>query len=281
MNDRPVDLARRARVSRRALLGAVGGGALAVGTQLAFPDLASVSTAPSADLFFVKTAYTASGRIEVHSATASSGYQSAGVHRVTFIAQDEGPNGSFEIVGSDLYFIKTRHTASGKIEVHSATAASGYKSAGVHRATFITAAESDNGDFCAASQLPSFRAWALDTGNWNGRTSADKPGIDVNGTLLARHNDIANAWANWMGHPGSFAADDARTVSRAGWRTVPGKLAKARPGDVVTRLGGKHNVAVVVAGPANGRVSVLQQDPKSPAIAACSTSTSGVIWRLT
>jgi hypothetical protein len=37
---------------------------------------------------------------------------------------------------------------------------------------------------------------------------------------------------------------------------------------------------VVVGSPTGGAVSVLQQNPGSPAVAGYSTATSGVIWRL-
>jgi len=93
------------------------------------------------DLYLNQTKSTGSGTIEVHSATVGSGYQ-GGVHYPTYLSQAEANNGRFQMVGSDLYFIKTRNTGSGKIEVHSATAASGYQS-GVHYATALPLSYAD------------------------------------------------------------------------------------------------------------------------------------------
>jgi hypothetical protein len=51
------------------------------------------------------------------------------------------------MIGPDLYFIKTNHTSSGQVEVHSATASSGYKGAGVHQPTWMSSADRNNGWF--------------------------------------------------------------------------------------------------------------------------------------
>ncbi|MFN8104267.1 MAG: hypothetical protein U0U69_07370 [Acidimicrobiia bacterium] len=47
---------------------------------------------------------------------------------------------------SDLYFVKTKDTGSGRVEVHSATAGSGYQT-GQHSTTYLTPADADNGWF--------------------------------------------------------------------------------------------------------------------------------------
>jgi hypothetical protein len=232
------------------------------------------------DLYFIKTKNTSSGRIEVHSTTAASGYQKGGIHKVTLLKAGEGDNGFYQMVGSDLYFIKTKNTTSGRVEVHSVTAASGYRSAGGHHATFIKAEEAANGWFQVPSQLESYRAWALNRRNWNGRTATGRPGIEADGSAGARAADLGVAWAQWMGHPSGFTARDLRTVSRPGWLPVPGNLGKARPGDVITRVGGKQHLVVVLAAPAKGVVKVLQQGPGSPSVASYPTSTTGVLWRL-
>ena len=91
------------------------------------------------DLYFIQTRDTASGRVEVHNATANSGYQSASLHSTTWIPTDAASNGHFQMVGADLYFIQTRDTASGRVEVHNATAGSGYQSASVHSSTWLPA----------------------------------------------------------------------------------------------------------------------------------------------
>ena len=98
-----------------------------------------------ADLYFIKTKNTGSGHVEVHSATAASGYQS-GQHSVTWFSPGDANNGWFQMVGADLYFIKTKNTGSGHVEVHTATAASGYQS-GQHFVTWLSPADADNGWF--------------------------------------------------------------------------------------------------------------------------------------
>lgn len=96
-------------------------------------------------LWFIKTKNTGSRHVEVHSATPSSGYQS-GQHSVTWFSPGDADNGWFQMVGSDLYFIKTKHVGSGRVEVHSATAVSRYRS-GVHYATAFSSHDADNGWF--------------------------------------------------------------------------------------------------------------------------------------
>jgi len=80
------------------------------------------------DLYYVKSRNTGAGTIEVHSATASSGYAAVGVQHGTRFSLADAANGWFTVSGADLYFIKTLHTGSGAIEVHTATSASQYAS---------------------------------------------------------------------------------------------------------------------------------------------------------
>ena len=47
---------------------------------------------------------------------------------------------------SDLYFVKTRNTGSGAVEVHSATADSDYKSAGLHSVSWMSPDDADNNE---------------------------------------------------------------------------------------------------------------------------------------
>ena len=103
-------------------------------------------TGGTGDLYFIKTKNTGSGHVEVHSATASSNYQSAGQHSVTYLSPGDANNGWFQMVGSDLYFIKTKNTGSGYVEVHSATASSSYQS-GQHSVTSFSPGDANNGWF--------------------------------------------------------------------------------------------------------------------------------------
>jgi len=103
-----------------------------------------------ADLLFIKTRNTGSGHVEVHSATRASGYQ-GGQHSVTWFSTADQSNGWFQMVGADLFFIKTRNTGSGRAEIHSATAASGYQS-GQHTATWFSPGDQSNGWFQVGSK---------------------------------------------------------------------------------------------------------------------------------
>lgn len=102
------------------------------------------------DLYFIKIRNTGSGRVEVHSATAASGYAS-GIDRTTWFSQGDAYNGVWQMVGPDLYFIKTRNTGGGRVEVHSATVATGYGS-GLHAATWFSSGDANNGTWQMVGQ---------------------------------------------------------------------------------------------------------------------------------
>lgn len=86
-------------------------------------------------LYFVKTANTGSGTVEVHYDTydpATNAY----VRRLdlpTMYSQGDGPNGTWQMYGrtagaaADLFFIKTQATPGGTVEVHAASAASNFQ----------------------------------------------------------------------------------------------------------------------------------------------------------
>jgi hypothetical protein len=83
---------------------------------------------PTSDIYFVKIRNTGSGKVEALTATSASGY-AAGVHVPTRFSSADADNGTFGMLSSgDVYFIKTKNTASGKIEVFTATRASNYTS---------------------------------------------------------------------------------------------------------------------------------------------------------
>jgi hypothetical protein len=98
-----------------------------------------------ADLYFIKTRNTGSGAVEVHTATAASGYRS-GQHSVTRFSPGDAANGWFQMVGSDLYFVKSLNTGSGSVEIHSVTSSSGYQS-GPSSASWFSPADAGNGTF--------------------------------------------------------------------------------------------------------------------------------------
>ena len=128
------------------LQGYVYGGPAGGGPSSDGPGPIAGGTGGSRDLWFVKTKNVGSGHVEVHSAIAASGYQAAGQHSVTWFSPGDADNGWFQMVGDDLYFIKTRNTGSGHVEVHSATAASNYQG-GQHFVTWFSPSDASNGWF--------------------------------------------------------------------------------------------------------------------------------------
>ena len=118
--------------------------AVSVPAQTADP---TCSTTTSNDLWFIKTRNTSTGKVEVRNATAASGYTQATTETATWFSTADQGNGWFQMVGNDLWFIKTRNTSTGKVEVFNRTAASGYTQATTETATRFSTADQDNGWF--------------------------------------------------------------------------------------------------------------------------------------
>lgn len=100
------------------------------------------------DLYFIKTKNTGSGRVEIHSATAASGYQ-GGIHVATAFSTGDADNGWFQIAGGDLVFIKTKNTGSGRVEFFRASAGSGFGQVVTATATAFSPGDANNGWFSA------------------------------------------------------------------------------------------------------------------------------------
>jgi len=232
------------------------------------------------DLYFIKTKNTGSGKVEIHSYPRSSNYQGGGIHTATALGTGDQSNGWFQMVGTDLYFIKTKNTGSGKVEVHSYPRSSNYQGGGIHTATALGTGDQSNGYFQMSSLIDVFRAWALNPQNWNSVTPSNNRGIDADGSFGAQCADLGIAWSQQAGARVGFDGWDTSSASKPGWHYVSGNLSQVQPGDVVTRVGGIQHVVVVVGPPSGGSVEVLQQNPGSPAVAGYSTGTTGVIWRL-
>jgi subtilisin family serine protease len=100
------------------------------------------------DLWFIRTD-SGSGSVEVRkdvvvtSVTGAKSYQSGSASSTCLSTQGAG-DGRFLMVGDDLWFIKVRNTDSGKVELYSATAASGYQS-GVEQVTGWSTDDADTG----------------------------------------------------------------------------------------------------------------------------------------
>ncbi|RSL62803.1 hypothetical protein CEP51_013407 [Fusarium floridanum] len=98
-----------------------------------------------ADLVYIKTRHTESGRVEVHVVDAASGYQSFVLHKATCFNPEDNGTWTMSATG-DLVYIKTRNTGSGFVEYHVASRDSDYQEFTKHKATWFTAEE--NGTWC-------------------------------------------------------------------------------------------------------------------------------------
>lgn len=101
--------------------------------------------APFSSLYFVKTRTEAAKMTEVYVADSASSYASPGSQNVSAFQHNEAENGVFVVDDGDLYFVKLRNTDTGAVEVHRATASSGYKDFAIQTATAFSTTDADNG----------------------------------------------------------------------------------------------------------------------------------------
>ena len=100
-------------LSRRGILSAA---ALAALAGAGVPLVSSPAAAAAGDdLYYIKTSGTGQGMVEVHALSGASGYQEFTRHTVTVLAEGERDNGTFQMVGEDLYYIKTSATGQGMV----------------------------------------------------------------------------------------------------------------------------------------------------------------------
>ncbi len=104
---------------------------------------------PNNDLYYIKTKNTGSGRVEIHAFTAASGFKSPRIQTATAFPLSDAASGTFQMVGTDLYYIKTS-TGNGRVEVHAVTSASNYQSFSVHAASAFPLSDVPNGTFQVA-----------------------------------------------------------------------------------------------------------------------------------
>jgi rRNA maturation protein Nop10 len=184
---------------------------------------------PSTDVAFVKIVRTGSGRVEMHTATRASGYQT-GVSAPTRFSSGDALNGWFGVLpDGDVYFVKTRNTGSGQVEVHTATRASGYQ-AGVSSPTRFSPGDALNGRF---GVLPDGDVYFVKTRN------------AASGTIEAFTATRASGYQTGISSPTRFSAGDAGN----GWFKM---LADADVTFVKTRNTGSGRVEVHTATRASG-----------------------------
>ena len=100
-----------------------------------------------ADLIYIKTRNTGTNSVEIHVATAESGYRKFARQVGTCFACED--DGVWDVSSKgDLVYIKTRNCGSSKIEYHVASKASNYRQFTQHVATAFDV--EDNGTWCLA-----------------------------------------------------------------------------------------------------------------------------------
>jgi G:T-mismatch repair DNA endonuclease (very short patch repair protein) len=115
--------------------------------------MADVDRDGSPDLVFFKGQNTGTGTVELHAVSAASGFQQFILHTATALTETEAAFGNFTMAdvdldgGLDLGFIKRRKTASGAIEVHALSSASGFQQFIQHVASGFSQVDDGNGDF--------------------------------------------------------------------------------------------------------------------------------------
>jgi hypothetical protein len=100
------------------------------------------------ELFFIKTADTDSGMVEVHKLSSANDFQNPPVLSArTPLSVADAVNGSFHFHGRDLVFIKSRATGSGSVEVHILDGLSKYAQWKQNAVTLFDQAEDGSGVF--------------------------------------------------------------------------------------------------------------------------------------
>lgn len=182
----PFQIAGR-RFSRRQFLIVVALVAV-VGMAVVFFSQAASGTT----LFFIKTRNTGQGTVEIHSAVPGHYTDiKAGEHDPSWISSADADNGVFQMVGTTLYFIKTKNTGTGQVEIHSAVAGHyGDIKAGIHAKTWISTADADNGTF----QMVGTTLYFIKTRNTAGT-------IEIHTAVPDHYDDIkyAQHFKTWIG----------------------------------------------------------------------------------
>lgn len=89
-------------------------------------SLAASSTDAPPDLIYTKTRNTSHGRVEIHVASGASHYSDFSLHQETTFGIEEDGVWAVDPYMRDLGFVKTANTGDGNVELHIASASSGY-----------------------------------------------------------------------------------------------------------------------------------------------------------
>jgi hypothetical protein len=128
------------------------------------------------DLIGVRLRGGASGKVEVHVATGSSGYQAFSVHQATPLAAVDPAQWQVAAASSpgsgapDLQMVWTRGGASGRVELHTLTGSSAYSRWSVHAATALGQAADGQWHFTGDPGGSGDLVGVLRSGTGSGRT---------------------------------------------------------------------------------------------------------------
>ena len=97
------------------------------------------------DIVFIKTRNTGSGKIEVHRVSAANLSGPPVQDAATALSGAEAGNGTFQMSGNDLVYIKTRNTGGTRVELHVVDGGTNYTTFKVHTPTVFATSDADNG----------------------------------------------------------------------------------------------------------------------------------------
>lgn len=100
---------------------------------------------PNGDIVFIKTRNTSTGKVEVHRISGADLWGPPVLSVATIVSSADAGNGTFQMSGNDLVFIKTRNTGTGKVEVHVADGGTTYSSWKLNTSSVFSTADGLNG----------------------------------------------------------------------------------------------------------------------------------------
>lgn len=130
------------------------------------------------DLFAIHTANTGSGQVEVHVLSQVSGYTQFVAHIATPLAAVAADQWQFQVspvsgdAAADLVGIRYAGTASGHVEVHIVSAASGYHAWSLHAETALASVAPGSWDFLVGDAAGRGNLVAIDRAGASGHTEA-------------------------------------------------------------------------------------------------------------
>ena len=191
------------------VISALGASDLSQWRFFAFGD----GTAAAPDLVAVRLRGTGSGRVEVHTLTGASGYRTFSTHAATPLpvvpAGGEWELGVASLLGSgapDLFAVRTRGGASGKVEVHVLSEISGYSRWASQKATAFNQVQPGTMDFIVG-----------DDGQQGALTSVVYGGVTGSGMAEVHRLTATSGWKAFDLHAATSLHLSTTSTFRYGW----------------------------------------------------------------